>query len=286
MDRQTNAVPVIIKRKRGSSRSGEQHGGAWKIAFADFATAMMAFFLVMWLVNATDETMRRGLAAYFSPTIELVQTTGGSDGFFGGHNVLSEAKLAASARHDTQLHAAGDAPSPPEQARDVPPAEAGTTDTLEELAMALRARGGESMVAELALRHIVTRVTDEGLIVEVFDLPDQPLFEDETDTPAPVLPIIAGMLGDVFGLVDNGIAVDGHLRALPVVRADHPAWALSTARAQSMRGLLQDAGLAPARMARVTGHADRSPVARNPAAVRNNRLEIVLLRDGTGPVRR
>ncbi len=282
MDRQNAAVPIIIKRKRGS-QGGAHHGGAWKIAFADFATAMMAFFLVMWLINATDEDMRRGLAAYFSPTVDLKRTVAGSDGVFGGHNVITEEILAETARHDASL--TGEGPAVAEDRAEAAEDSAGA-DVLEELVRALEGRAGESEVAELALRHIVTRITDEGLIVEVFDLPDQPLFEAETDAPAQVLPVIADLLTEVFGLVDNGVAVDGHLRALPVVRADNPAWALSTARAQSMRGLLQDAGLHPGRMIRVTGHADRQPATRNPAAVRNNRLEVVLLRDGAGPVRR
>lgn len=280
MDRQSNAVPAIIKRKRIIAAE-EHHGGAWKIAFADFATAMMAFFLVMWLVSATDETTRKGLAEYFSPTIALNREAGGADSVFGGHNVTSDAVLADAARHDATLHAEGEAMTAPlrDESADTPDGP-GTTDTLEDIARALRAVGGESAVAEQALRHIVTRVTDEGLIVEVFDLPGQPLFEGETDVPAPVLSTIAGLLHEVFGLVGNGVAIDGHTRTKPVIRANNQVWALSTARAQQMRELLQGAGISPARMHRVTGHADRQPAARNPAAVRNNRLEVVLLRDG------
>ena len=285
MDRQNSAAPVIIKRKKVVSGDGH-HGGAWKIAFADFATAMMAFFLVMWLINSTDETMKRGLAAYFSPSIQLTKTTGGSDGAFGGHSVTSQETIAETARFDARLHAEGEFPADTQQGgAQSPEDEGGTTDTLEEIQRMLRGLGGESVVAEQALRHIVTEVTDEGLIVEVFDLPDQPLFDAETDTPAEVLETVARLLAEVFGLVDNGIAVAGHLRTLPVVRADNPAWELSTARAQRMRLLLQGQGIDPGRAVRVTGHADRRPAARNPAAVRNNRLEVVLLRDGVTAAR-
>ncbi len=287
MERQNNAAPVIIKRKKGGGDDGH-HGGAWKIAFADFATAMMAFFLVMWLVNATDETTRRGLAAYFSPSIQLNKTTGGGDGPFGGHNVNSREPMAESGRFDARLHAEGEFPSHSNDraaAASAAEPEDGTSDTLEEVQRRLRGLGGESVVASEALRHIVTRVTDEGLVVEVFDLPGQPLFEEETDAPTEILGVIAGLLTDVFGRVENGVAVAGHLRTLPIVRAQNPAWELSTGRAQRMRLLLQEAGVQPVRFVRVTGHADRTPAARNPAAVRNNRLEIVLLRNGTTPVR-
>ena len=286
MDRQNSAAPIIIKRKKASGHDGH-HGGAWKIAFADFATAMMAFFLVMWLINATDETMKRGLAAYFSPSIQLTRTSGVGDGAFGGQSVTSQERIAEHARFDARLHAEGEHPAEEDTAAAALSTEdeEGTTDTLEEIQRMLRGLGGESVVAEQALRHIVTRVTDEGLIVEVFDLPGQPLFEAETDTPTEILRVIARLLQEVFAEVENGVSVAGHLRTLPVVLADNPAWELSTDRAQRMRLLMQDAGVQAPRFVRVTGHADRKPAARNPAAVRNNRLEVVLLRDGTTPMR-
>ena len=286
MDRRNAAAPIIIKRKKVIA--DEHHGGAWKIAFADFATAMMAFFLVMWLINATDEETKRGLAAYFSPTLLKSPTSAGSDQMFGGNSVTSPDALPDSGRYDADLRAEGEEVSDSAIGRTAvagrDPAE-GTTDTLEEIARQLRGLGGESAVADEALRHIVTRVTDEGLIVEVFDLPGQPLFDAETDTPTEVLRVIAGLLSEVFGLAENGISVAGHLRTLPVVRTENPAWELSTGRAQRMRLLLTEAGVRPARFVRVTGHADRTPAARNPAAVRNNRLEVVMLRDGTSPER-
>ena len=88
------------------------------------------------------------------------------------------------------------------------------------------------------------------------------------------------MLARVFRLVGNGIAVNGHIRALPEVLRENPSWDLSTKRAQRMRTMLESGGLLPARMQRVAGHADRKPVVENPMAPRNNRLEIVLLRSG------
>jgi len=70
MGRQNNAAPVIIKRKKIIANAAH-HGGAWKVAYADFVTAMMAFFLLMWLLNATTENQRKGLADYFSPSIPV-----------------------------------------------------------------------------------------------------------------------------------------------------------------------------------------------------------------------
>src|SRR6056297_4151245 len=88
-----NAAPVIIKRKKVISGDGH-HGGAWKVAYADFVTAMMAFFLLMWLLNATTEKQRKGIADYFSPTIPVNRISGGGEDSFGGDSVFSENTLA------------------------------------------------------------------------------------------------------------------------------------------------------------------------------------------------
>ena len=76
MSANAKLAPVIIKRKK-IIKGGGHHGGAWKVAYADFVTAMMAFFMLMWLLNATTEQQRKGLADYFSPTIPIVRVSGG-----------------------------------------------------------------------------------------------------------------------------------------------------------------------------------------------------------------
>ena len=88
----SNVAPIIIKRKKVSGGDGH-HGGAWKVAYADFVTAMMAFFLLMWLLNATTEKQRKGLADYFSPTVAISRVSGGGDGSLGGDSVFSENTL-------------------------------------------------------------------------------------------------------------------------------------------------------------------------------------------------
>lgn len=92
---QSNAAPVIIKRKK-VIKGGGHHGGAWKVAYADFVTAMMAFFLLMWLLNATTEKQRKGISDYFNPTIPVNRISGGGDGAFNGDSVLSEEQMAYS----------------------------------------------------------------------------------------------------------------------------------------------------------------------------------------------
>ena len=149
---------------------------------------------------------------------------------------------------------------------------------LAELEKTLRARGGESMTMERALRHVVTRVTDEGLVIEIFDLDDARLFGVDSDVPEPILADVAALLSEVLNLASNAVAVQGHVRSYPITLIRNPAWALSAARAQAIRGLLEETGLRPQRIERVAGFADRKPATANPTTERNNRLEIILLR--------
>ncbi|SIO49717.1 chemotaxis protein MotB [Rhodovulum sp. ES.010] len=276
-------APVIIKRKKVVGGGGH-HGGAWKVAYADFVTAMMAFFMLMWLLNATTEKQRKGIADYFNPTIPVNRVSGGGEGAFGGESVFSERVLA-----QTGTGAAQPSPTPERQARGTIGAQSSSEDRAEARSQAeasvfreiedmLNGKAGETLLSEQMMRHIVTRLTDEGLIVEIFDLDDAALFETDTTTPMPVLDELVAIIGQAFAIVRNGVSVSGHVSARPVVLAENPVWDLSTARAQTVRRMLQDMGIDPERFQRISGYADRKPAVDAPMAPRNNRLELVLLR--------
>ncbi len=275
MSAQGNA-PIIYKKVKKVSGEGH-HGGAWKVAYADFVTAMMAFFMLMWLLNATTEKQRKGIADYFSPTIPVMRASGGGDGAFGGDSVFTDETLAHTGH--------GGVPSPvTDKTADGGPAEGVDPgleqQALEDLEEALSGNSGESMASDLARRHIVTELTDEGLLIELFDLEGEPLFAPGETEPEPVMRELVAMLASVFGLVKNGIAIEGHVAAQPVVVARNTAWELSGARAGRVREMLEAEGVPAEKIRRVTGHADREPAQRNPMAVRNNRIELILLRSG------
>jgi chemotaxis protein MotB len=273
---QSNAAPIIIKRKK-VIQGGGHHGGAWKVAYADFVTAMMAFFMLMWLLGATNEKQRKGIADYFNPTIPISRTSGGGNGAFGGDSVFTQETMAASGSGGS-----GDAATmtqPDDVVTVGQQAQPGDqVDGMAEVTEALRARGGESMSMKQALEHVVTRVTDEGLVIELFDLEDAPLFADGSATPLPVTHDLVTVLADVLAIAQNDMAMNGYVTAQPIVLINNSVWQLSADRAQVFRGLLEDAGLPPERMQRVTGFADRVPATSDPLAIRNNRLEVVLLR--------
>lgn len=273
-----NVAPVIIKRKKVIAGDGH-HGGAWKVAYADFVTAMMAFFLLMWLLNATTEKQRKGLADYFAPTIPINRVSGGGSGAFGGDSVFSEETLpqngtGASNKHPTNGDKARGDTGTDTSGRDGAAAFEAQVNTIKE---ALYGRGGESMVAETALKHVVMKTTDEGLVLELFELADSRLFDD-LGQPTEVLAVLADALAEAARTVDNPLAIEGHVPTSPIVVRRNRAWENSVQRAQLFRAMLEDEGLPARDVARVTGHADRELAAKNPLALRNSRLEVIFLR--------
>jgi chemotaxis protein MotB len=271
-------APIIIKRKKVVGGDGH-HGGAWKVAYADFVTAMMAFFLLMWLLNATTEVQRKGIADYFNPTIPVNRISGGGDGAFGGDSVFTEETLAHNGTGASTSQSVTSETPPSAEQSEQDAAEAAQAKGFAEVQELLTAFSGESMAADDAMRHIVTRVTDEGLIIEIFDIKSEPLFAPRKTEPELVATMLLQMMGRVLSVVKNDVAVTGYVRSEPLVVVDNPVWDLSTQRADKIRQMLEENGMPANRIQRVTGYADRKPAVRNPMAVRNNRVEIILLRN-------
>ncbi|MBM3605210.1 MAG: chemotaxis protein MotB, partial [Alphaproteobacteria bacterium] len=228
-------------------------GGAWKVAYADFVTAMMAFFLLMWLLNATDQQQRNGLADYFSPS--MIRTPGASgEAAEKGIRHAIEEPLPDSA-------SAGDFDQVAKAVQD-----------------SLTGTGAESMQLTNLLKHVVTRMTDEGLVIELNDLTSEPLFVEDTARPQPALAELVGIIGRVIGRVRNDVAIAGHVRAYPETLVSSPVWSLSDERAHAVRSLLETSGFDGRRVQRVSGYADRKNRQGNPMDPRNNRVELILLR--------
>jgi len=259
-------APVIIKRKKVISAGGH-HGGAWKVAYADFVTAMMAFFMLMWLLNATTEKQRKGIADYFNPTIPVNRISGGGEGMFGGTNIFSQEVLARSGVGGVQSRDSADQAAIAREAA-----------ALEAISETLKGIGGESDVAEQLRRHVSVQVSDEGLLVDVFDTDTARVFERGTDRLTPLGTQLLGTIAQVFAQVSNKVTITGHTATEPVVLRDKSAWTRSTARSQTARKTLVRQGLDPQRIAEVAGQADRTPLRAPGISAQNNRLRFVLLR--------
>lgn len=273
---------TIIKKKKVSGGEGH-HGGAWKVAYADFVTAMMAFFLLMWLLNATSEEQKKGLAEYFDPKIPIARISGGGAGAFGGDSVFSEETLAQSGQGADALasteaeQARGDSGTADGADTGETPGEA--ADPLEQVSKVFKGMRGESDVADELLRHIRTRVTDEGLVIELFDTAEHPLFESGTAELTPRMTALLTMVGQVASLLENEVAIAGHTDSAPFRAAGYGNWELSSDRAQAARRALTGAGMPADRIARVVGKADRDlAVPDNPMDPRNRRITVTILR--------
>lgn len=255
MSNKKDARVVIIRREAEATPSRHQ-GGAWKVAYADFVTAMMAFFLLMWLLNATTEKQKSGLAEYFDPTIIHVRQGGGTT-------------LARKLAEQDGI------PAP--DLEDF--AEESLFEVLaESIRNELDASGHTNPEYQELLRHVITSLSDEGLIIELGDLTDSPLFTPDTSKPTPALRELTRIVSRAIGRSQHEIAFAGHVSAYSAVRADSPAWQLSYDRAQAVRGLVEAAGTDSRRIRRVTAFGDRQNRHQNPMDPQNNRIELIILR--------
>ncbi len=180
--RAKSRAPTIIKRKKVVAGGGH-HGGVWKVSYADFVTAMLAFFVLMWPLKTTTEKQRKRIADSFSTNVPINRISGGGEGSFGGDSVFSE---ETSAQNGIGASLKG-----PTEARPAKGStgfdgteESGQADAaaFDEVERELTAMSGESMVPNQTLRHINTRVTHEDLVIEIFDFVDEmPCDEGSTE---------------------------------------------------------------------------------------------------------
>lgn len=295
-------APIIIKKVTKGGGDGH-HGGAWKVAYADFVTAMMAFFLLMWLLNATTEKQRKGLADYFDPAIPLSRMSSGGNAMLNGDSVMTpEEKAGTQAAElargsgtprgedggeqsgadvmseEVDTEAADSEMTDPEmaEASAVEEALAAEEERLEALADGIRAAIAEA--GGTAAEHFQLRMTPEGLVIEVVDTGDEPLFASGSARPSATLVRLFEVITPVLNAVTNGLAVVGHTDASPFNTGGADNWTLSTDRANAARRLLRGAGLPEERIARVTGRAATEPLSDDPKSPQNRRIAITLLR--------
>ena len=271
-------VRPIIVRKVIVVQAAGHHGGAWKVAYADFVTAMMAFFLLLWLLGATTEAQRKGLADYFTPT--LVQTkeqSAGSDGLLGGSSLTDV---------DSYPHAAGQTGT---QSLTIPrdatggPREGATLDRQIERARQIGERIRQGMARSRALARLARQVrvmrTPEGIRIDLVDDADFSMFALGTTVLVPEARELLRTIAQAIADDPSGIAVRGHTDALKWkagVVANN--WSLSAGRAEATRQELLRNAVAADRFRRIEGVADRELlIAGNPADPRNRRISILLM---------
>ena len=284
--------PILIKKIKKVSGGGH-HGGAWKVAYADFVTAMMAFFLLMWLINTTDPEQKRGIAEYFAPA-SVSQTTSGSGGILGGTSLGEDGSKSSGSMSVLEQQA----PEAPQDA----PEEAGTNAHLaaaseEELRQEIAAReaaqfqsAAESLrqamqrmpeLAELSKQLIIDQ-TPEGLRIQLVDQEGRSMFDQNSARPNARAQVLLRAIATVINRLPNRISISGHTSAVAGSgRASTPSdWPLSAGRADASRQILQSAGVDPDRVYSVAGKAGSDPLyPDDPSLAGNRRIAIVLLRE-------
>lgn len=283
-----NQPPKIIVKKIYIEGHGGHHGGAWKVAYADFVTAMMAFFLLMWLLGATNEKQRKALADYFAPTlIELKQNSAGSYGPFGGAS-LTDVDSYPNRAGQTGTRALT-VPASAEGGTNVGSGEKGSLKETQRMAedrrnfsrmrATLQAKmKQDGKMAKLA-KHVRFVQTRDGMRIDLVDDANYSMFDLGTTVLVPEADQLIGLIAESISGMENPIMIRGHTDSLGY---DDPLrmnnWILSSGRAEATRRRLARGGVGEGRFERIEGVADRQPmIAENPGDPRNRRVAITLL---------
>ncbi len=268
--------PIIVKKIIAEAHGGH-HGGAWKVAYADFVTAMMAFFLLMWLLGATTEKQRKGLADYFAPTLATTkQDSAGGNGFFGGDSIISAEKLTKRAGQtgSKSLTIPRDASGGTNEAI----ASADDKARFQKMKLRLEQKMKASEILRRYGKNIRFTETREGLRIDMVDEADFTMFASGTDRFTPNAAVLLGAVTDVINDLPNAVIIRGHTDAMQYARAGSiNNWYLSAVRAEATRKFLAFRQVAPQRFSRIEGVADREPyIPDDPFDARNRRMSITL----------
>lgn len=268
--------PIIVKKIYEAPHGGH-HGGAWKVAYADFVTAMMAFFLLMWLLGATTEKQRKALADYFAPTlITSKQDSAGSTGFFGGDSIVSADKYPnrAGQTGTKTITIPRGATGGPKDASGLGKDKANFQDVRKKLIEKVTSDKSMKKFAR-SLRFTETR---EGMRIDMIDEANFSMFISGTDILTPDATKLLAQVADVVRGLPNGLIVRGHTDAQPVSAGlGTNNWQISSARAEATRAHLVRSGISDSQFLRIEGVADREPFfPKNPYDPRNRRMSLTL----------
>ena len=269
-----NEPPPIIVKKLTVVAAGH-HGGAWKVAYADFVTAMMAFFLLLWLLGATTEKQRKGIADYFTPTlVKMRQESAGANWLLGGSSITDV---------DNYPHKAGQtgtkALTIPRDTTGGPKEGSGRVQRMQHMRQQLEQKLQASEQLRRLARHVRMIDTTEGIRIDLVDDANFSMFRLGTTILTGEAGGLLKIIAETVGPQAGGLSLRGHTDALPW-RPGVPSnnWSLSAGRAEATRQSLMRQGIAENRFRRIEGVADREPLLRdNPQDPRNRRISILLM---------
>jgi chemotaxis protein MotB len=280
-------APIIIKKIKKGGHGGH-HGGAWKVAYADFVTAMMAFFLLMWLINTTTPEQKRGIADYFAPESvsransgngALLGGTSASEDGHDGSGQLSVKTVLRTPKEEVKSKAEG----PQQAAENGSSAEDREKHNKEMEQATARLRQAMQDMPELAelSRHILIDDTPNGVRIQLVDQDGRSMFEPGSAEPTAAVKALLVEVAKIVNELPNRISISGHTDGGAFSGpAGYSNWDLSSARANASLKVLQESGVPDTRIAEVVGKAGSEPLyPDNPFASANRRISIVLLKE-------
>lgn len=270
--------PIIIKRVKKGGHAA--HGGAWKIAYADFVTAMMAFFLLMWLLGSTTDGDKKGISDFFQAPLKVA--------LMGGPGAGASSSLIPGGGKDI-TETVG-------QCKKTENADKRGRDSEQEKKRSLRAQRDAQNLSKLAgkiaadfsnnpkmadfLSQIRLQITPDGLLIQIVDDQKRPMFDSGSAVVKPYMQAILQEIGSALGEVDNRISLDGHTDRAGYANAarGYSNWELSSDRANASRRELIEGGMPLEKIARVVGMGDSQLLEpNNPLAPVNRRISILVM---------
>ncbi|VXB22849.1 protein that enables flagellar motor rotation [Burkholderia sp. 8Y] len=282
------APTIVVRRKKKGGGHGGHHGGAWKIAYADFVTAMMAFFLLMWLLGSTSKYDKEGIEQYFNtPLSALFGNEGGASAHTsvinGGGKDLSSSRPGEANKSQTQ-------PVPPSIARAAVAAD--DMQRLQQLKQKLTALIENTPALRAFKDQIRIAITSEGLRIEIVDSLKRPMFATGSSKLEGYVTTILSNIGASLNDVDNRVSIAGHTDAVPYSgnQKGYSNWELSGERANAARRALVAGGMNEGKVLQVRGLADVLPLNKDvideptnrriSILVLNKAAELAFFRDG------
>lgn len=254
-----NQKSIIVKKVKKAGHGGH-HGGQWKVAYADFVTAMMAFFLLLWLLSMVSDEKRARLSAYFK--YFSLYDSGGTSWMAKSSEIFGE-----SGENKQKVF------------NDMKGESISNSDTYETLLQNFERDLKQDIAQKLGdiKDQVLVDIVDEGIRIQMIDKEGSLMFERGNNKLTPKAREVLKIISEDIKNLTNKVIIEGHTDAVPYAGSEYSNWELSTERASSARKALESAGLDPKRISRVAGYADTDPFIRdNPRDPRNRRISIIL----------
>lgn len=262
-DRHQQIIIKKVKKKQG----GGSHGGSWKVAYADFVTAMMAFFLLLWLLSMVSDEKRIALSEYFKEYSIFKES--GSSAISMNQRNLADPQFAGEA---SRGGGKGKGQAEFGQKKTKKNLSAGDEENVKKIRASI-----ENKMAEMR-DQILVDVIEGGIRIQIFDAEGAMMFASGSDQPTSKAKEILRLVSENINTMPGKIVVEGHTDSAPFKGGQTTNWELSTSRASAARRELEATGVDPARFARIVGYADQELlIPLDPLDQRNRRISIIVL---------